>query len=439
LQEVLIIHVGSVTNKGTLALVKAQSSELRRIFPAVRIAASTCDVEEFKALVPDVTPVSLLIDIPHEKADINARNQKIDRDSHLYKLLLIAYSIRMLLEIPVCLMSSLIYHLGFKGTYKSSVISYIAGSDFIISTADENFKEGASELPYNIYWRFVSWTTLLSRTLEVLISKHVFKKSIIVFPNSIGPFRTLAGRFLGKLIFNNIDLLLLRERYSLEWVKKLSLKTPTIVTSDIALVNDIPKPHTTNPDEDYKPLLAVCPGIYAAALSQTQQNNYLTAHVRALDEFIDEYGVRVIFLPLEITGRKNDDYSFCKSILEKMRNSAFAEIVKTKSLEDFCARVSQTELMLSSRMHPTVIASSCRVPVVVITYDYKQLGLMEQLGLDRYVIDVNKVTYENMISTMEKAWKNRRFIREHLELQIPILQDLVRDKIAAACNPYRRR
>jgi polysaccharide pyruvyl transferase WcaK-like protein len=204
-------------------------------------------------------------------------------------------------------------------------------------------------------------------------------------------------------------------------------------------LNDIPKPHTTNPDEDYKPLLAVCPGIYAAALSQTQQNNYLTAHVRALDEFIDEYGVRVIFLPLEITGRKNDDYSFCKSILEKMRNSAFAEIVKTKSLEDFCARVSQTELMLSSRMHPTVIASSCRVPVVVITYDYKQLGLMEQLGLDRYVIDVNKVTYENMISTMEKAWKNRRFIREHLGLQIPILQDLVRDKIAAACNPYRRR
>lgn len=91
----------------------------------------------------------------------------------------------------------------------------------------------------------------------------------------------------------------------------------------------------------------------------------------------------------------------------------------TKNLEDFCARVSQTELMLSSRMHPTVIASSCRVPTVVITYDYKQLGLMEQLGLDSYVIDINQVTYENLISTMEKAWKNRRFIREHLEMQIP--------------------
>lgn len=436
MQKVLIIHVGSVTNKGTLALVKAQTSELRRIFPTVRIAASTCDVEELKALVPDVTPVSLLVDIPHEKADISAMNHEIDRDSYVYKLLLTAYSIRMLLEIPVCLMSSLLYQLGFTGSYKSSVISYIAGSDVIISTADENFKEGASNLPYNIYWRFISWTTLLSRTLEVLISKHVFKKIIIVFPNSIGPFRTFVGCFLGKLVFNNTDLLLLRERYSLEWVRKLGLKTPTVVTSDIALLNDIQKPHTTNPGEHDKPLLVVCPGIYAAALSQKQQNNYLTAHARALDKFIDEYGVRVIFLPLEVTGRKNDDYSFCKSILEKMRNSAFAEIVKTKSLEDFCARVSQMELMLSSRMHPTVIASSCRVPVVVITYDYKQLGLMEQLGLDSYVIDINKVTYENMISTMEKAWKNRRFIREHLELEIPILQTKIRNTIEASCKSF---
>jgi polysaccharide pyruvyl transferase WcaK-like protein len=436
LQEVLIIHVGSVTNKGTLALVKAQTSELRRIFRTVSIAASTCDVEELKALVPSVTPVSLLIDIPHEKADISAMNHEIDRDSYLYKLLLMAYSIRMLFEIPVCLMSSFLYQLGFTGSYKSSVISYIAGSDLIISTADENFKEGASSLPYNIYWRFISWTTLLSRTLEVLISKYVFKKSIIVFPNSIGPFRTFVGCFLGKLIFNNTDLLLLRERYSLEWVRKLGLKTPTFVTSDIALLNDIQKPHATNPSKYDKPLLAVCPGIYAAALSQTQQNDYLNAHARVLDKFIDEYGVRVIFLPLEITGRKNDDYSFCKLILEKMRNSAFAEIVKTKSLEDFSARVSQSELMLSSRMHPTVMASSCRVPVVVITYDYKQLGLMEQLDLDSYVIDINKVAYENLMWTMEKAWKNRRFIREHLEMQIPILQSKIKHTIEASCKSF---
>ena len=308
--------------------------------------------------------------------------------------------------------------------------------DVIISTADENFKEGASNLPYNIYWRFVSWTTLLSRTLEVLISKHVFKKSIIVFPNSIGPFRTFAGRFLGKLIFNNTDLLLLREKYSLEWVKKLGLKTSTIVTSDIALLNDIEKPHSGTQSKDYKPLLAVCPGIYAAALSQTQQRNYVNAHVKALDKLIDEYGVRVVFLPLEITGRKNDDYSFCKSILEKMRNSAFAEIVKTKNLEDFCAKVSQSELMLSSRMHPTVIASSCRVPTVVLAYDYKQSGLMEQLGLDNYVMDINQVTYENLILTMEKAWKNRRSIREHLELEIPILQAKIRKTIEASCKSF---
>jgi polysaccharide pyruvyl transferase WcaK-like protein len=386
--------------------------------------------------VPDVTAVSLLIDIPHEKADISAVNHEIDRDSYLYKLLLIAYSIRMFLEIPVCLMSSLIYHLGFTGSYKSSVISYIAGSDVVISTADENFKEGASNLPYNIYWRFISWTTLLSRSLEVLISKHVFKKTIIVFPNSIGPFRSFAGRFLGKLIFSNTNLLLLRERYSLEWVRKLGLKTPTIVTSDIALLNDMEKPRSTTQGKDDKPLLAVCPGIYAAALSQTQQNNYIDAHVKALDKFIDEYGVKVIFLPFEITGRKNDDYSFCESIMEKMRNSAFAEIVKTKNLEDFYARVSQTELMLSSRMHPTVIASSCRVPVVVITYDYKQLGLMEQLDLASYVVDINAVKYENLISTMEKAWKNRKLIRGQLYLQIPILQNNIRNTIEASCKNF---
>jgi polysaccharide pyruvyl transferase WcaK-like protein len=434
LLRIHIIHVGSVTNKGTLALVRVQVAELNRICSNPDISVSTCDPEILRFTMPEVTSVSLLIDIPHEKADVEARKRGIDRDSFKYVLSLMAYSIRMIPETIFSLFSAFLFSLGLRRLYKSSVLTQISNSNLVISTADENFKEGSSNLPFNVYWRFVSWTTLFSRTLEILITKRIFKKTIMIFPNSIGPFRTVFGRIPAKLAVRNVDLIFLRESHSITWMRELGPSTPVTVTSDMALLSSMIEPLGQRRVEAQT--VTVCPGIYAATLSQEKQIGYIYSHARALDTFSEKHGVKIVFLPLEITGRKNDDYAFCESIRKRMKNSTATTIVKTRTLEEFGMQVLQADLMLSSRMHPAVIAFSCKIPTVVVYYDFKQLGLMEQLDLSMYALDINQISHERLLSVMESAWKNKSKIQEQLYQGVPILQNDIRNKIESSCRKF---
>ncbi len=429
------MHVGSVTNKGTLALVKAQVSELRRIYKNMGISVSTCDVEKLTLSMPEVNPLPLLIDIPFEKADIYARHKEIDRGSFKYGLQVVANSIRMFPEIVLCLISGFCYSMGNRRLYKSSVLSSIADADFVISTADENFKEGTSALPFNVYWRLVSWTILLSRAFEILIARHVLNKKIVVFPNSIGPFKTVIGRFLGRLIVSNVDLILVRETYSQEWAESLRPGAPVLVTSDIAILSEVERLSRGSTDNK-KPRVVVCPGIYASTLSQREQHDYIDAHARALDELADQHDAEIVFLPFEVTGRENDDRIFCELVLKKMKNGQSAKIIETTTLEDFALQVSRANLMISSRMHPSVISFLLKVPTVVINYDFKQLGLLEQLGLSRCAVDINHISCASLMPIIEDVWKDLSTIREHLEMYVPILQRHTRDKIEASCKTF---
>ena len=429
------MHVGSVTNKGTLALVKAQVSELRRIYKNIEISVSTCDVEKLTLSMPEVNSLPLLVDIPFEKADIYARHKEIDRGSFKYNLQVVANSIRMFPEIVLCLISGFCYSVGNRRLYKSSVLSSIVDADFVISTADENFKEGASALSFNVYWRLISWTILLSRAFEILIARHVLKKKIVVFPNSIGPFRTFVGRFLARLIISNVDLILVRETFSLDWIESLGVSTPVVITSDIALLSEFDRLSRGSANNE-KPRVVVCPGIYASTLSQRKQRDYVEAHARALDGLVSQHGAEIVFLPFEVTGKKNDDRMFCELVLKKMENGQSSKIVETATLEDFAFQVSRASLMLSSRMHSSVISCLLKIPTVVISYDFKQLGLLEQLDLSRYAVNINQISYESLMPIIEDVWKNLSAIREHLEMYVPILQRNTRDKIEASCRRF---
>jgi polysaccharide pyruvyl transferase WcaK-like protein len=439
LPRVHIIHVGSVTNKGTLALLEAQLSELDRMCQSdpLEMSVSTCDVDALKASLPKVRSLSLLVDIPHEKADIDARTFKIDRSSFRYLLRLLIYSVLIPPEIALSVFSSFLFSLGLS-FYRANVITAIASSDLIISTADESFKEGSSNLPFNTYWKLISWAFLISRTTEILIAKHVFKKPIIVFPNSVGPLRTFLGRFLTKIALNNVDLLFLREAFSLEWTHRLKLKIPIIVTSDIVFLSHVNTLDFTQSDETQEPIIVVCPGIYAATISRKKQLDYVSAHSQALDTFIENHHAKVVFLPHETTGKSGDDYTFCRLIFNRMKNADRAMIMKTKALKEFTVEISGADLMLSSRMHPAVIAFSYRIPTIVVCYDFKQLGLVEQLDMSKYAIDINQISYERLLSMMEMAWNNKSKIQEQLSQKVPILQNDIRNKIESSSKKFFR-
>ena len=427
--KVHFVHVGNMNNKGTQALFKSDFNTIKEITnKETFVSVSTTDIEGVKRLnLPMNAVLPPMVDIPYDKADQLIRKFGVTREDIRYKVYVLALLGYMFLQIPLTLLSIFFMKLGLKAFYRSSVLKCIKNCDLVISHSDENFKETASLLPLNPSWVITWWSMLISRTCEVLVARS-FGKPVVMFPNSVGPFRTKMGELLVKLSLNLCDRVLIRDSISYKIVTQLGIRALKTLTYDTALLFSSEK---ENLEHGFtRPLLGVCPGIYSNSLSGKQVDNYIMAHAGALDAVIDKYGLQVVFIPHYISGFSGDDLDVSKQILQKMRNQKFAKIVNISAVDEFKAYLDQMDMIISSKMHPAVLGVSGFVPLLCILYDHKQTSFFDRLGMIDCTLSLHAVSEKNLFDKIVYVWSKRDQLRESLKKQIPIWQKHVYTAIA---------
>ena len=317
--RILIIHVGDMDNKGSEVLLRSDVSVIKEVMKGdVSLSVSTVNVEGVKKLnLPLNAVLPTIVDVPYKTADSLARKAGINRNTFTYKVFAAASLIYLFIQTTLSVVSAFFTKLGLKTFYRSEVLTHMKNCDLVISCSDENFKEAASLLPSNFYWIMTWWTMLFQRTFEITVAKFI-GKPVIVFPNSIGPFKTWVGRFLSRLALNHCEYVLVREPVSYEIVNSLGIGSRKILTADTALLFKTTK--ETISENFSHPAIGVCPGIYSHSLSSGEVNNYILEHAKALDAAIENYGFNVVFLPHYVSGFEYDDLEICKLILHQMKN-----------------------------------------------------------------------------------------------------------------------
>lgn len=417
-----------MNNKGTQALFKSDVYAVKDLIKKdLSISVSTTDVEGVKRLnLPLDAVLPPMVDIPYDKADQMIGKSGGKRTDLRYKGYNLSLLLYMFLQILLTVFSIFSVKLGWKGFYRGAVVNRVKNSDLVISNSDESFKETASLLPLNPIWVITWWSMLISRTCEILVAKS-FGKPVVLFPNSVGPFRTWMGRFLAKLSLNNCSYVLIRDSISYEIVKRLGIRASKTLTYDTALLYT---PQHKNLGNDFRrPTLGVSPGIYSRSLSKVEVDNYISAHATALDAAIDKYGFFVVFLPHYISGFPYDDLDVSKLILSKMKNRDRAEIVNTATVEEFKLYLDQMDMIISSKMHPAVLAASGYVPILCIVYDHKQTSFFERLGMTDCTLGIRVVSHESLSSKIDHVWNQNDRLRASLKEQIPKWQKNVSEAI----------
>jgi len=434
--KVHIIHVGNMANKGSQALIFSDVYVIRKIVgDDVSISVSTTDIEGMRKLGLPLDKITQpLVDIPYEKADSYARRFGFSRKSFWYKILGFASFYLMFVQAFLSVFSIFLSKVGFKPIYRSETIKCMKNCDLIVSYSDENFKEAASMLPLNIYWVLAWWSMLASRAWEI-ISARLLNKPVVMFPNSIGPFRTFVGRFLAKVALNNCCVVLIREPISYEVVNSLNVRAEKILTSDTSILFSSILNRKSYCSKE-RLAIGVSPGIYAFSLSRNAVQDFVLSHAMALDDVIEKYGVDIVFLPHYVTGFEADDLEICKLIVNNMEHKEKTIIVNTRSVEDFAFWISQMRMIVSSKMHPAVIAASFYVPFVLIAYDHKQYGFALSLGLNDCVLPINEVSPDTLFSKIKYVLENRSALKEALKKHVPRLQNHVKDSIAFALASF---
>jgi polysaccharide pyruvyl transferase WcaK-like protein len=433
--KIHIIHVGHMSNKGTQALLKSDDYALRDIVDGeVSLSVSTTDIEGVKHLkLPESTVIlPTLIDLPYIVADNFAKRLGVSRKSIQYKILSLYALFLMFLETALLVPSVLLVRLGLPSLYKKDVLSRMARSDVVVSCSDENFKETASMLPLNIYWAITWWSMLFERMIEVTVAKYL-RKPLVMFPNSVGPFRTRLGLLMSKLALNNFDAIIVRDSVSFNSMKKLGVVPGMTLTSDAALLFSA---DSRVPVRKFgSPSVGVSIGVYSQSLSEKDFEKFLSENARALDKIVELYDFDVCFFPHFLTGFENDDFEVSNLVKGKMKNSDRARVFKIDSLDEFKLCLEQMELLISSKMHPMVLATSGYVPTVCIAYDHKQTGFLRDLGLTEYLIDLKDVDSEAIVSRVGKVIENRAEIVALLKDKIPVLQNEVKSAMREVLRP----
>ena len=433
--KIHIIHVGHMSNKGTQALLKSDDRAIRDIVDGeVSLSVSTTDIDGVKQLnLPKNTIIMpTLIDLPYIIADNLAKRLGLSRKSVQYKVLSLYALFLMFQETALIAFSAVLVKLGLPALYKRSVLKRMASSDVIVSCSDENFKETASMLPLNIYWAITWWTMLFERMMEVSVASYL-GKPIVMFPNSVGPFKTRLGLLMSKLALNNFDSIIVRDSVSFNLLKELRVVPKMMLTSDAALLfstdSKVPVQKFSSPS------IGVSIGVYNQSLSDEDFQSFMAENAAALDRIVDLYDLDVCFFPHFITGFENDDFEVSKIVLGMMKNKNRARIFKIDNLEEFKLCLEQMQLLISSKMHPMVLATSGFVPTVCIAYDHKQTGFLKDLGLAEYLIPLKDVDSETIVSKVGKVLEDRKEIVALLNEKIPVLQKEVKNAMRVALRP----
>lgn len=431
--KIHMVHVGNMRNKGTQALFSADVKTINELVDGnVSISVSTTDVEGINALsLPLKGVLPTIVDIPFRRADDFVKKIGLSRNRFEYRLAAIFYLIVMFYQTLFTVFSVLFSKIGLKAFYREEIVNAIKNSDIVVSCSDENFKEAASLLPLKIDWMITWWTLLFQRMLEVLIAKF-FSKPVVMFPNSIGPFRTFIGRTMSYISMNSCDYLAIRDTISYEILESLDVSGTTLLTADTALMFESEKSLTKKRPKT----IGVCAGVYNQSLLKHQVENYIESHALALDEAIEKFGVEVYFVPHYMTGLRYDDEEISKLILEKMKNKQNCHIVCLPHASEFRTFLSEMSMVISSKMHPAVLCTSAFVPSICIAYDHKQFGFYKHLKMQENVIKIQTISSDLLFKKIEMVWTNKSQIHQSLKEVVPVLQNHVKNTFRTILKSY---
>jgi polysaccharide pyruvyl transferase WcaK-like protein len=214
----------------------------------------------------------------------------------------------------------------------------------------------------------------------------------------------------------------------------LKIDTPKILTYDTALL--FRQKEGRNTQNFPRPLVGVSAGIYSHSLSKGEVENYILAHAKALDAVIERYGFFILFLPHYVGGFKNDDLCVSKLILDKMKNKSRTQLILAKNVSEFKQYLDQADMVISSKMHPAILASSGYVPTLCIAYDHKQTAFFQNLGMLDFVLNIRQISYESLLSKITLVWDNKAVLEDKLRKEIPKWQRSIKMNIEKVVNYY---
>jgi colanic acid/amylovoran biosynthesis protein len=310
---------------------------------------------------------------------------------------------RMALYALALLMASLLYRLWrvrlhLRNADRRNLLNAYYEADLVLSCGGGNFYAHHSPSP-GFLWALAAIALPLG-----------MGKPVVMLPQSVGPIEGREQRALARWVFRRISLIMVREERSRQFLREiLDVGSEIMVLPDLAFTrpaNISAGAHQTRPltigvtviDRGAQTGGAVNQAAYEQSLATTlaiaQREHKADVHlfVQCLGPSLDQDDRRATQRLADELARRN---------------------VRTRLHDNFDdagalrRALAEMDLIVASRMHTGIFALSSGVPVVMIAYQPKAIGVMASFGLDDYCLDIATLSADSLGAAIRRATAER--------------------------------
>ena len=297
-------------------------------------------------------------------------------------------------------------------------------SDVVISIGAERINDNfRPQLPFALYGYWFG---------------KMLKKPVVLYAQTIGPFRHKLSRWLTKKILNKVDIITVRDKRSRILLDEMGITNPKIeLVADPAILQQTVSPTEAEKlllaeglDRGQRPLIgiSVLKWTYVNAREnkdpQTYYREYVSSIAKLADYLVEKIGAGVVFVSTNFAryNNRDDDVMVAKEVRRQMRHSDKAWVLeKLYSPKELKGIIGQMEMFIASRMHSCIFSTGMAVPTLALNYQFKLYEYMKLLGMEEMTCDFDRVSFDRVRPLADSLWADRNQIRKQLEQRIQAL------------------
>lgn len=239
---------------------------------------------------------------------------------------------------------------------------------------------------------------LLLTLLPVYVAK-LYRKKIVFLPISFGPFATKSQEMITYQALRNTSVIA-RDQITFKYLEKIDKKKKIKLSfaPDLALFFNI---HKGNIQKKLKSNY-----ITLTAREWFQDNKKQLFFENELTHFVnivwEKYKLQTKFIPMAKNQIEDNDVNLGLRIKQNLKHNRIFHIVSPKGIVHVQNIIKDARIAVCTRMHSAILATTVYTPFIAIGYGHKTLGLVKNLGLTNWYIDITQINSDKLLELFYK-------------------------------------
>ena len=204
--------------------------------------------------------------------------------------------------------------------------------------------------------------------LGIIFLAKFFGCKVMLYAQGIGPIRGAFPSWLMKVILNRVNLITVRDKGSLDELRRLKITVPKIFcTADPVLaLNPVPLTFGKKILDRHSVDIDSTPKIGVAVRHWIDWDKCRNEIAAAMDMLAEKISAQIIFIPMHFP----EDVKAAKSIVQLMKNPCTVIEEELLTAENL-SLIGCMDVLIAIRLHALIFAGVMGVPMLGISYDPK--------------------------------------------------------------------